>query len=48
MKSLAKYLAVQIYKNKLDIVKVKAAYPDLMVEIQNELDKLNIIPTIAE
>lgn len=46
MNGLAKYLATQIYLNKLDRDTVINTYPDIKKEIESYLDDMEIIPVM--
>ena len=46
MNGLAKYLATQIYLNKLDHDTVINTYPDIKDEIENYLSEMEVIPVI--
>ena len=46
MNGLAKYLATQIYLNKLNHDTVINTYPDIKDEIENYLSEMEVIPVI--
>ena len=48
MNGLARYLAIQIYQNKLDREAVLNTYPDIKDEIESYLDKMEIIPIVTD
>ena len=48
MNGLARYLAIQIYQNKLDREAVLNTYPDIKEEIEEYLDSMEIIPVVAD
>ena len=48
MNGLAKYLATQIYQNKLNKEAVYNTYPDIKDDIESFLDSMDIIPVVTE
>ena len=48
MNGLARYLATQIYQNKLDREAVLNTYPDIKDDIESYLNNMEIIPVVTD